>query len=71
MHKDRVKIEYCREIFVKDFDISLYGYSSSPVYPRVQEGMENTHYLMINHLKPVRLRHVLVRNGHNPVRLRP
>jgi hypothetical protein len=31
--------------------------------PIVQEGVENTHYVTINYSKPVRLRHILVRNG--------
>jgi len=42
-----------------------------PVLPIVQEGVENTHYLMINYSKPVRLWHILERNGQKPVRLRP
>jgi hypothetical protein len=42
-----------------------------PALPIVQEGVENTHYLMINHSKPILLRHILVGNGQKPVRLRP
>jgi hypothetical protein len=47
------------------------GHSYRAVLPIVQEGVENTHYLMINYSNPVRLRHILVRNGQKPVRLRP